>query len=214
MPRPKQEDTDTQEATDSKIRFFGEVDLDRDGKITSDMPAWYFERHIDEMEEGILRKENQLARGAIAADNVPMIKEEIKAEKAKLRKIKESKPTLTGNQVDRCWRVYKSLTEQIQASMPTRKQSKDGLVNPYDELKRLKQKHIKIDPEIAKACGVKAVQGKISGDEANKCYQIIGRTLGENTNVEALRRDGNTEAYHTINDLTKAILSGMQIKGA
>ena len=96
--------------------------------------------------------------------------------------------------------------------MPTRKQAKDGLVDPYRELKRLKTKHIKIDPEIAKACGVKAVQGKISGDEANKCYQILGKALGENTIVEVLRKDGNSEAYQSIHDLTRAILDGRKIK--
>jgi hypothetical protein len=79
-------------------------------------------------------------------------------------------------------------------------------------MKRLKTKHISIEPALAKALGVKAVNGKISGDEANKCYQILGRAIGESTSVEALRRDGNTEAYQTIHDLTQVILEGKKVK--
>jgi len=62
-------------------------------------------------------------------------------------------------------------------------------------MKRMKTKHIQIDPQMAAALGVKPVHGKISGDEANKCFQILGKFLGESTNIESLRRDGNSEAY-------------------
>jgi len=210
MARPKKDETESK----SKITFFGEIDLNKEGGITSDMPAWYFERQIEDLEENITRKKGMLERGQITADQVPVIRSQIEQEQEKLKQIVSSRPRFTDDQVDRCWGVYKSLTEQIKDSMPTRKQTKDGLVNPYNELKRLKNKHIKIDPEIAAACGVKPIHGKITGDEANKCYQIIGKALGENTNVEALRRDGNTEAYQSMDDLTKAILSGIKIREA
>jgi tellurite resistance protein len=196
MPAKKKEE----KKESSKIQFFGDQ-----GGIKSDMPAWYLERHVEFAEDSIRRKQKMLDRGGIEADQVPRVKEEIKAEKAKLKQIVESKPNLTGAQKDRCAKAYENLQRQIKDSMPTRKDAKDGLVSPYDELRRLKSKHITIDPTIAKACGVKPDHGKISGDEANKCYQIIGKILGENTNTERLRRDGNTEAYRTMDDLTQAI---------
>ena len=199
---------------ESKIQFFSEIDMNEKGNITSSMPAWYFEAHIDELRETIGRKERALERGYIDQDQIFRVREELKLERKQLKGIEDSKPKLGGRNKDRCWNAYKSLQDQIAETMPTRKENFDGLVSPQAELKRLKTKHIKIDPEIAKACGVNVVKGHITGDEANKCYQIIGRALGENTYTEKLRRDGNTEAYRSMNELTQTILKGMESRGS
>lgn len=206
--------TETTNESEGKIQFFSEIDMDEHGKIRSEMPVWYFDAQIEELREGIGRKERSLERGEIIQEQIPTVREELIKERAKLKKIEQSKPELKGANKDKAWRAYESLGKQIKDSMPTRKQNHDGLVNPHEELKRLKGKHIKIDTEIAKACGVSVLHGKVTGDEANKCYQILGRALGENSNPEALRRDGNAEAYHSMNDLTQAILKGMEIRGA
>lgn len=204
-----------EEKTDDKIVFFSEVDMDnRTGHITSEMPAWYFDVHIANLDEGIERKKRNLKNNLYEPDQILRVQEEVKVESARLKEITDSRPDLKGTARDKCANAYKSLEEQIKGSMPTRKQTKDGLVSPHEELKRLKSKHIKISPEVAKACGVKVVRGKISGDEAAKCYQILGKALGADTNVERLRRDGNTEAYQSMHDLTQAILKGVSIKGA
>ena len=210
--KPKEEVTETPKSQEpaGKIQFFSEVDMNDKGYITSAMPAWYFDSQIDELREGVGRKERALKMGMVPQEDIYRTREEIRKETAKLRAIEKSKPTLEGPNKDRCWNVYKSLQDQIKDTMPTRKENYDGLVSPQNELKRLKSKHIKVDPEIAKACGVNVVKGHITGDEANKCYQILGRALGENTFTEALRRDGNTEAYRSMNDLTQSILKGMR----
>jgi tellurite resistance protein len=200
------------EEKSSKIQFFGEVDLSKEGKIISDMPAWYFDVHIADLEEGVAKKERALERGTVKADQIPMIREQVKAEREKLKLIERSRPNLNSTQENMCYKVYQNLERQIKDSMPTRKQAKDGLVNPQQELKRLKEKHITINPEVAAACGVHASRGKVTGDEANKCYQILGRALKSNTNVEALRKDGNSEAYQTMHDLTQAILKGKEVE--
>jgi len=195
--------------TEDKIRFFGEIDMDeRSGNIRSDMPAWFFDVHIDNLKEGIERKERGLALNLYAPDQVLRIKGEIASEKEKLDSIEKTRPVLSDKQKDKIYNAYQSLQGQIKDTMPTRKQARDGLVSPHEELKRWKNKHISISPEIAKACGVHVVHGKISGNEADKCYQILGKVLGENTSVERLRRDGNSEAYQSMNDLAQAILKG------
>jgi hypothetical protein len=212
MPAAKTKTKGTRDT--SKIQFFGEVDLNKDGQITSQVPAWYLGPHIDAMETGIRRKEMQIERGAVESDQVPRLKAEIKRERTKLEAIKSSKPILTDAQKDRCASTYKSLGEQIKDTMPTRKETRQGLVNPHDELDRLKgKKHIKIDTQLAAACGVKPVHGKITGDEANKCYKILGKALGENTNVERLRKDGGHPAQESIHELTKLILDGREARG-
>lgn len=191
--------------------FFGEIDLNDKGGIRSDTPAWYFDVHIDELEESIARKKRMVENHLVEPDVALRMREEIKVEGEKLKAIKSSQPRLTGAQTDLCSTTYQDLGRQIRDSMPTRKEDQDGLVSPHQELKRMKTKHINIDPTVALACGCKPVNGKITGDEANKCYKIIGKQLGENTTVERLRRDGGGEAYKTMNNLAQAILEGRQI---
>jgi hypothetical protein len=198
-------------ATSDGIQFFGDVDLTDDNRIKSQLPAWYHDRQIDDLREGIDRKKRALKNRMIKEDQIARTENDIQAEEKRLKEVEESRPNLSGNQKDRCASAYQMLSEQIKSSLPTRKQSRDGLVSPHQELKRMKGKHIKIDKDIADACGVKMVGGKISGDEAARCYKILGKVLGENTNVEALRRDGNSEAYQSMNELTRAILNGAKI---
>lgn len=215
--KSKEEETKeevTVQEPETKIQFFSEIDMNEQGHITSSMPAWYFEAHIDELKYTIEKDERALERGYIEQDQIFRTREELKVRKKQLKGIQDSKPKLAGRNQDRCWSVYKSLQEQIAATMPTRKENFDGLVSPQQELKRLKTKHIKIDTEIAKACSVNVVKGKITGDEANKCYQILGKALDENTYTEKLRRDGNTEAYRSMNELTQSILKGLDARGS
>jgi hypothetical protein len=198
--------------TSDGIQFFGDVDMNENNKITSQLPAWYFDRAVDEMQESIDRKKRALKAHMIKEDLIQRTENEIKAEEKRILEVNDSRPKLDGRQQDKCAEAYKQLADQIQNSMPTRKQSRDGLVSPHKELQRMKNKHITIDPTIARACGVKVDKSnRISGDEAAKCYKILGKLLNENTNVESLRRDGNSEAYQSMNDLTQAILRGAKI---
>lgn len=195
-----------------RIHFFGEVDLNSEGGRVADVPSWCFDVHIEEMEESIARKRRQIDMGIIASDSIHQMREEIKREQGRLDEIKNSKPTLEGNQKDKASTAYKLLGERIAETLPTRKDMEQGLVSAHDELKRMKDKHISISPEIAKACMVKPVSGKISGDEANKVYRILGAALGESTSTERLRKDGGGEAYKTMESFTQAILQGKKIK--
>ena len=199
---------------EGKIQFFGEVDLNENGGRVSDVPSWCLDVHVDEMEESINRKRRQLDMGIVAQESAHMMREEIKMEQERLDKIKAGKPVLTGSQKDKCNNSYRLLAERIKDTMPTRKEMNDGLVSAHDELKRMKDTHISISPEIGKACMVKPVNGKISGDEAAKCYRILGAALGESTSTERLRRDGGGEAYKSMEALTQAIMQGKSIKGA
>ena len=195
-----------------RIQFFGEVDLNPEGGRVADVPSWCFDIHIEEMQETIDRKRRQIELGIVTQESVHLMREEIKMEQDRLDQIVASRPKLTGNQQDKVYNAYNKLGQRIRDTLPTRKENEDGLINAHDELRRMKDKHISISPEIAKACMVKPVNGKISGDEANKCYRILGSALGENTNVERLRRDGGGDAYKTMETLTKAILEGKKLK--
>jgi hypothetical protein len=88
-------------ATTDGIQFFGEVDLNDNNKIKSMLPAWYFDRAIDELQENIERKERALKNRMIKEDMISRTENEIKAERGRLKEITDSRPNLTGSQKDR-----------------------------------------------------------------------------------------------------------------
>jgi len=188
------------------IQFFGNVDKTKDGAVASEMPAWFFDVQMEKLTEDISRKERQIERGQVPPDHVFMVKNEIEGLKKKVTEIQMSKPTLKGGQKDMVYKEYQGLQQQLADSMPTIREDRRGFVNPRDELKRMKTPHIGISEKMAEACGVKTTKGKISGDQAAKCYKMMGKILGENTNVERIRREGRSESYRSMEDLTKRIL--------
>lgn len=188
------------------IQFFGSVDKNKDGKIASSLPAWFHDVQLEKLTEEVSRKERQIGRGEVPPDHVFMVKNEVENLKKKITEIQMSKPTLRGGQKDMVHKEYQQLASQIADSMPTRREDRNGFVNPRDELKRMKSPHIAISQKMADACGVKPVNGKISGDQAARCYKMMGKVLGENTNVEKLRKEGHSESYRTMNELTEKIL--------
>ncbi len=188
------------------IQFFGNVDKTKDGSISSEMPAWYFDVQLETLIESASKKQRQLDRGEVPPEHAFMMKNEIAGLKKKITEIQMAKPTLKGGQKDMVYKEYQALQQQISESMPTRREDRQGFVNPREELKRMKTPHIGISDKMARACGVKPVRGKISGDQAAKCYKMMGKILGENTNIERIRREGKSESYRTMENLTKRIL--------
>ena len=188
------------------IQFFGNIDKTKDGEVASEMPAWFFDVQVDKLIENVEKRERAIVNGTVPPDHIWNEKNEVANLKKKITEIQMSKPTLKGGQKDMVYKEYQNLQKQIADSLPTRKEDRDGLVNPRDELKRMKSPHIDISPKMAEACGIKT-SGKISGDQANRCYKMMGSILGENTNVERIRKEGHSESYRTMEDLTKQILN-------
>ena len=173
------------------IEFFGEADRNIKGEVVSEMPAWYFKTHMRELKESLDRKNRQLDRGDIPRQSVPIVAQEIKKIEAKIDELKAGCPKLIGGQKDKLYKEYCKLQNEIRDSLPTRLENEKGVADPYVELSRMKKHHIKVDPELAKACNVKVDKaGKVTGDGANKMYKLFGRRLGENENVEKIRKEG------------------------
>ncbi len=174
------------------ITFFGEVDINKKGQIASEYPAWYFDNHIEEMKETIATRERALERNAVPPPEIPLFKEKLKAEKERLEKIVSSKPKLTAKQKDELAKEYKHLKKEIRDSMFTRSEMKLGIASPHEEARRMVEASIPINPVLAEKMGVPVRGGKISRKGAEKIAKIISRQLGENTNIEAWRRDKAT----------------------
>lgn len=171
------------------IHFFGKVDKNKDGVIASQYPAWMMETHVEELKRAIEEKELKLANHMVEPEDMMYIKAELDREKKRLVDIESSKPTLSGEQKDKVYSNYKDLAGKIADSLFTRDEMMLGLANPHEEAHRMVDPIIPINPEIAEACGVESRDGKVSRNEATRIFKILGKVLGEETNVEALRRD-------------------------
>jgi hypothetical protein len=175
-----------------EIVFFGEVDRHPKGGYSSEYPAWYFPRQLTEMKEELRAKENALEYG----DNAR--KQELRVQVAEIKQrihdIETSKPKLSAKQKDDLAGKTRELGDAISTSMFTRTDMQKGLADSHEEVRRMTEPCIKVDPELAKACGVPLVKGQATRDGAVKIWKIGRRFLDEPSNVEALRKD-HIEGY-------------------
>jgi hypothetical protein len=183
------------------MEVFGEVDKNKKGLNASEYPAWYFDRHVEELEESIASLERSLNMGLIPADKVPAQKQDVANKKEKLHAILKSKPKPSVAERDKLWKLYKSLGEKIGDSMYTRSEMHMGTVDAHTEASFMTKPCITLNPEeasMAKSCGIKMGQDrKVSRNQAAKPFKILGKLLGEPSNIEVLRRDKVVESNAT-----------------
>ena len=183
------------EAAKERTQFFGSVDRDVKSNVTSEFPAWYFETHLDNMREERASLVRRMERGQGPQDNIPYAKQEAAAMQERIDEIMNSRPEIRDNERSELQRHHKELSKKISEAMFTRSEMMRGTASAHEEAKRMTQKLIGVSPKLmgmAKACNVSVVKGKISRNEATKIWKILGRLIGEGTNVEGLRRDNAT----------------------
>ena len=181
------------------VTFYGKVDIKKHGKIASQMPSWTMQVQLENMAEGIAKKERALANGTIPADDIMRTKEELKKEKERYEDIISSRPKLSETDENMLSKTYKTLGNEIKQSLFTRSDMKLGFADAHEEVRRMKDPIIGISKEIANLCednGVrverKSGSNYVSRDNASKLWKIIGKYLGESSNIETLRRDRTT----------------------
>ena len=177
---------------DKALKLFGEIDRQRDGRISSEYPAWMNTVQVRNLGREITRIETALRRGHIPHDRVWNEKETLEMLKVKLHKIEESKPHLSDREKDRMDKLYKAMSKEISALMPTRSMNERGLVNSHDEVKLMTEPCIAVPSDlhdIVMEAGVSMIGGKLSRNAATKVFKIAGHLLEKPTNVEWLRKD-------------------------
>ena len=174
---------------DTALTFFGEVDRHPYSKaITSEFPAWYFTSHIEELREDIFRKNEAIRTGMVDRADVFRIEKEIETDERKLSLIEASIPKVSDARKTDLASDYKKLTKIIAEALPSYDSAKRGLVDAHEEVRKMSNPYIKVDTALAEACGVKIQNGAVSRDGAVKIWKIVGKFLGEPTNVESLRK--------------------------
>ena len=172
------------------ITFFGSSDYNKNGEVSSEYPVWTFETHIDDLKESVASKERLIANGGIEPSELIYAKEALAKDKKRLEEIEVSRPTFSEAVSNKAYKEYKDLGEKISESLFTRSDMEKGLANPQEEMRRMSKPCITVSPDIAKMCNVRVgPDNKVNRNDASKIYKIVGHYFGENTNVEALRKD-------------------------
>jgi hypothetical protein len=182
----------------SEIRFFGEVDLHpQTKKISSQYPAWYAERPMEELKERIDGMERALDRDEVPRDRLAEYKDDLRKQKERYDAIRLSVPKLSGTDKDRIAKIRSEMGEEIKSGYFTRDSMVKGTADAHKEAERMVKPMIDVKPEygdILKACNVKITDGKVTRDGMVKAWKIVGKLLNrhggdEDTNPEVLRRD-------------------------
>jgi hypothetical protein len=174
------------------MKFFGSVDKTKDGRLRSEMPAWYFQQHREELEESIRHKKYQLDHDLVPLTEKNLMKERLKQEEGRLNEIDASKPKITDIEKNVITKGRNDLGKKIKDSMFTRSEMERGVADAHEEARRMSDPIIKVDSkeesELLSACEIEIKDGKVSRDQASKAWKIGSRLLDESSNVEVLRK--------------------------
>lgn len=176
----------------AEFQIFGSVDLNEKGKVKSQFPSWYFDHLKDELSNDISRMETDLKFDRIPKTEISITQERLSQKKEKMKELERSCVELKGKKKDQVYGVYNELGEKISEQMFSRSDMKKGLADPREEMKRMTEPTIEVKGDaykIAQACNVRVTKGKVTRDGAAKIWKILGKAIGERSNVEHLRKD-------------------------
>jgi hypothetical protein len=187
MRRKEEKKTPVVEA--SNYQMFSEVDINHHGNVGSYLPAWAYTQLIMDLENDINDAELQVNKSNISADKANELKRVIKLKKERLDEILNSRPSVD---VDKVNDISKTIGEKIADSMFSRTDMMRGTADAHTEAYRMVQPCIKLSDEEANfAVGCNVVPNRdrmISRNQAAKLWKIAQRYLGNNSNIEILRR--------------------------
>ena len=178
------------------MQFYGDVDRNHKGEITSQYPAWTQRVHIGNLQEQIASTHRRIENGLVPPEDIPQHKAEMAAMQRQMEEITRSKPDVSVGERDRLQKLYKQLSRGISAAMFTRSEMKMGTADPHEEARRMTEPCIDATKEIAEiteSCKVVITKGKITRNGAAKIFKIVGHLLDEPTNIEVLRKDKVTQ---------------------
>lgn len=177
------------------IQFFGAIDRNKKGEISSEYPVWSMPTHIEKLEDGIASNVARIERGEVPQNSVANVLAEIERDKKRLTEIKKSIPHIEGKDKDALASVHKELGTKIQDTMFTYTDKQKNWSSPSEEFSRMMKPCIEVNGKTAELCeanGIRITNGKISRNQASKIYKIAGAYLGENTHIERLRKEGGS----------------------
>ncbi|MFZ2956971.1 MAG: hypothetical protein WA705_08790 [Candidatus Ozemobacteraceae bacterium] len=176
------------------MEFFGEMDKNKNGRVASEYPAWYYDVHMDQLREGVARAKRQLNRGEVPPEMVPVVNGELARDEHKISEIEKHKPAISVGERARLLKLYKEeLCPAISAVLFTSNQMKKGLAPAHEEAKRMVKPIIEIKSEelaaLVVASGGTLENKRVSRNTLAKVFKLVGKLLGEESNIEVLRKE-------------------------
>jgi chromosome segregation ATPase len=175
------------EKVEGEITFFGEVDRNpRTGAISSEYPSWFWPRQLESLKDELRRTDQALDTGVGS-------KMELKAKhrelKQRIESIEAANKGLSDTQKDKVRLHLSELEPEIARLMPTASKMRSGAADPHKEVEYDETPCIKVDAGLARDLGVRTEKGKVTRAGAQKMWKIMRRRLGEESNVESLRKE-------------------------
>jgi hypothetical protein len=175
------------------IQLYSSLDKTKDGKISSEYPVWYHDVHLDNLKESVESNKRRLSRGDVPRDQVNNVKSEIEIGEEKLKIISRSYPTLTDAEKDKLCKLYKEeLCPLISETLFTYDQMQKGIASGHEEAKRMVQPTIPIKSvilaDMIEETGGRIVNKKVCRNDLVKVFKLVGKLIGEPSNLEVLRK--------------------------
>jgi len=191
---------------EDSVYFFSQVDrrvdrdgeLDSEGQILSEYPAWMHDSAIANLKEEIEQSSRNIHRykrdRLFDEESIFKQDRDLKAKKAKLALIEKSRPKLTGTQRDKLWKVAQNLTKEVKSLLFTKSEMRLGTVSAHEEANMIVDKKISVDklgisPQMAQDLNMKLQDGKASRGDLERALKIVNKLFNEDTNLENLRAD-------------------------
>ncbi len=180
-----------------EIRFFSEVDYNTkdSGKIGSSYPSWYMKAQLRFLNENIEQEERELKAESLPPQNIPIKRAKIKKMKERLDAILEAKEALKPSR-DKLAAIVDELSPKLADIMYKRSDENKGLVNPEDIVEHWSTPCVEISGDLAKIAVENGMRVKKNGSgglvneiDAGKLWKFSRAALGEDTNLERLRKD-------------------------
>jgi hypothetical protein len=162
------------------------------GQIASSMPAWYFSKNIEDLEQDIAQTKRRLESGRIPHKMEGQTRAQLARMEKKLSELKDSKPNM-GEGANVVGKMYKDLGKIIGERLPTRTENMRGTTDPAKLADLMSKPVIQVPDyiaQIAEKNGLRVSKDcKMSLTDASILWKMGGRLCDGETNVEVLRRD-------------------------
>jgi len=186
---------ETSSINDPSFTVFTHSDFSPDGKKVSTYPSWYFDGKREELENTITVMKNAIKLGYVMESRIAEYKENIKKLEKRLAEMDDAIPKIDTETKDFIAKTTKSMSEKISNAMPTRDEMEKNLVLASELARRMGTPCISLNKDEIRwgiACGLQVgseiVNEKTSLNNISFMWKIARKILGENTNVEVLRK--------------------------
>lgn len=174
-------------------QIFGQVDLNKSGKVSSTYPSWYFDHFREGLQEEIKRDQYMLEHDLVPKSELGVARERLKQKKDKLLSLENAIPEISGKTKDAIYGFRNELGDKIKESKFSRSDMQKGIADAHEEARRMASPCIELRGnalDFARKCNVKVDdRGMVSRTGAEKVWKIASRIIGEPSNTEILRRD-------------------------